>query len=107
MNVLKEREREKEEISKQCAICLDDFEGGQEVMVTPCNHLFHEDCIMPWVTSNGQCPVCRFKICERAENPSSFDNNIANLSPSDLISGELLSIISAMEEAFQLGNRFH
>lgn len=43
----------------RCAICLEDFDTRQEVMVTPCKHMFHEDCIMPWVSSNNRCPVCR------------------------------------------------
>ncbi|RDX60090.1 E3 ubiquitin-protein ligase RNF133, partial [Mucuna pruriens] len=91
---LKEKKGEKDEDGKSCAICLEDFEPNEEVMLTPCNHMFHEDCIVPWLTSKGQCPVCRFVICERGRgNPSPFNNNdIANLEPSNLINGELLSI---------------
>lgn len=101
---LKEKEKEKDEDGKRCAICLEDFEANEEVMLTPCNHMFHEDCIVPWLTSKGQCPICRFVICERERgNASSFNNNdIVNLEPSNLFSGELLSILRAMEEAFQL-----
>lgn len=50
---------------KRCAICLDDFEPMQEVMVTPCNHMFHEDCIVPWLQGHSQCPVCRFSLYEQ------------------------------------------
>ncbi|KAL3636808.1 hypothetical protein CASFOL_019107 [Castilleja foliolosa] len=46
--------------TKRCAVCLDDFESKQFVTITPCNHMFHEDCIVPWVKSQGKCPVCRF-----------------------------------------------
>ncbi|GFP89979.1 ring finger protein 215 [Phtheirospermum japonicum] len=48
--------------TKRCAVCLDDFESKQFVTITPCNHMFHEDCIVPWVKSQGKCPVCRFVI---------------------------------------------
>ncbi|KAL2328026.1 hypothetical protein Fmac_021453 [Flemingia macrophylla] len=101
---LKKNEREKDEDGKSCAICLEDFESNEKVMLTPCNHMFHEDCIVPWLTSKGQCPVCRFVVCERERgNPASFNNNdIANLDTGDLINGELLSILRAMEEAFHL-----
>lgn len=61
MNESKERDSSDDE--KRCAICLEDFDTRQEVMVTPCNHMFHEDCIVPWVKSNGQCPVCRYSFC--------------------------------------------
>lgn len=111
-NALKERERIQQEQSKRCAICLEDFEPKEEVMLTPCQHLFHEDCIVPWITSKGQCPVCRFVICEkvRENNTSSFrDSNTSGIMvPSDLlIAGELLSIFRAMQDAFQLGNGTH
>ena len=50
---------EQNEGRERCAICLEDFEI-EEVLVTPCNHIFHEECIIPWVKSHDQCPVCRF-----------------------------------------------
>nr|XP_043627016.1 putative RING-H2 finger protein ATL71 [Erigeron canadensis] len=50
---------------KKCVICLEDFEVKEVVMVTPCNHMFHEQCILPWVKSHGKCPVCRFSFRER------------------------------------------
>ncbi|KAF7822896.1 E3 ubiquitin-protein ligase DZIP3-like isoform X1 [Senna tora] len=111
-NALNEREREKQEGGKRCAICLEDFEPKEEVVLTPCKHLFHEDCVVPWVTSKGQCPVCRFVIYEKAkENPaSSFNNNnnLAIMAPSDLlIAGELLSIFRVMRDTFHLGNGTH
>lgn len=51
--ILNEREREKEEDGKRCAVCLEDFEPKEMVMVTPCNHMFHEECIVPWVKAMG------------------------------------------------------
>ncbi|PIN18889.1 hypothetical protein CDL12_08434 [Handroanthus impetiginosus] len=47
---------------KRCAVCLDDLESNKFVTVTPCNHMFHEECIVPWVKSQGKCPVCRYVI---------------------------------------------
>ncbi|XP_028761753.1 E3 ubiquitin-protein ligase RNF133-like [Neltuma alba] len=104
-NALKERDREKQERRKRCAICLEDFEPREEVMLTPCKHVFHEDCIVPWLRSKGQCPVCRFVICEEMnEHASSFNDDIAMLGPNDhLIAAELLSIFGAMEQALEMG----
>ncbi|XP_021799904.1 E3 ubiquitin-protein ligase RNF126-like [Prunus avium] len=62
--VVNANEMEKDENGKRCAVCLEDFEPSEEVMLTPCKHMFHEECIVPWVKSNGRCPVCRFAICE-------------------------------------------
>ncbi|XP_075476195.1 uncharacterized protein LOC142517693 [Primulina tabacum] len=41
--------------------CLEDFGTRQFVTSTPCNHMFHEDCIVPWVKSQGKCPICSWK----------------------------------------------
>ncbi|KAJ7981597.1 putative RING/U-box superfamily protein [Quillaja saponaria] len=105
-NALKEREKNKED-GKNCAICLEDFEAGQEVMLTPCNHMFHEDCIVPWVKSQGQCPVCRFTICEKMKpSPPSFNNNNNNgnmAAATDIFSGDFVSVLRAMQ-GFHLDN---
>lgn len=68
-------QRKEHEDTKRCAVCLDDFESGEQVLLTPCNHMFHEDCIIPWVRSHGQCPVCRFAICDRMKHSSAPSNN--------------------------------
>ena len=41
-----------------CSICLDLFSNGDKVMVTPCYHSFHEECLMDWVNTKIR------KICE-------------------------------------------
>jgi uncharacterized protein (DUF2225 family) len=27
--------------------------------ITPCNHLFHDECLQDWTKKNGNCPLCR------------------------------------------------
>ncbi|KAL3821394.1 hypothetical protein ACJIZ3_007299 [Penstemon smallii] len=54
--------KSQDEDGKRCAVCLEDFDTRQFVMLTPCNHMFHEECIVPWMKSQGKCPVCRFVI---------------------------------------------
>ncbi|KAL8510800.1 hypothetical protein ACS0TY_017575 [Phlomoides rotata] len=62
---------------KRCAVCLEDFETRQFVTITPCNHMFHEECIVPWVKSQGKCPVCRFVIAEKSP-PQWSRNDVAS-----------------------------
>ncbi|KAF7144661.1 hypothetical protein RHSIM_Rhsim04G0080700 [Rhododendron simsii] len=62
-NILNEKDKKEDDNDYyRCAICLEDFEPRQEVMVSPCSHVFHGECILPWVKSSSRCPVCRFAI---------------------------------------------
>ena len=43
-----------------CSICLNDFCKGEKVSVLPCGHVFHYQCIVPWLGKQSKvCPVCR------------------------------------------------
>mmetsp|Transcript_29802 Transcript_29802/g.88442 ORF Transcript_29802/g.88442 Transcript_29802/m.88442 type:complete len:535 (+) Transcript_29802:306-1910(+) len=48
-----------------CAICLGEFEKGQLVNCpTKCPHIFHRDCLIPWLVKHGQCPCCRATLLD-------------------------------------------
>ncbi len=60
-------ENNKEEIRKMssehlCSVCKDDYESGQNLIQLPCSHLFHDDCILPWLKERNSCPTCRFEL---------------------------------------------
>lgn len=46
----------------QCAVCMDDFEMGIVVKQMPCKHVYHQDCILPWLELHNSCPVCRYEL---------------------------------------------
>lgn len=33
----------------ECPVCKDDYGLGEHVRQLPCNHLFHDGCIVPWL----------------------------------------------------------
>jgi len=33
-----------------------------EVVAFPCLHLFHSDCLLPWLAQKTTCPTCRFDV---------------------------------------------
>ncbi|KAI5081289.1 hypothetical protein GOP47_0004472 [Adiantum capillus-veneris] len=50
------------ELWSQCPVCKDDFELQAEVQQMPCKHIYHPDCILPWLAQHNSCPICRFEL---------------------------------------------
>jgi len=47
----------------ECSICLGEYEKGDElVSLTPCRHVFHEECISAWTNQNTRCPLCNIDL---------------------------------------------
>ncbi|KAG2464162.1 E3 ubiquitin-protein ligase RNF126 [Polypterus senegalus] len=77
----------------ECPVCKEDYTAGEMVRQLPCNHLFHNDCIVPWLEQHDTCPVCRKSLSGQntATNPpglsgmnySSSSSSSSSSSPSN------------------------
>ncbi|XP_036604758.1 E3 ubiquitin-protein ligase RNF126-like [Trichosurus vulpecula] len=77
----------------ECPVCKDDYTLGENVRQLPCNHLFHDGCIVPWLEQHDTCPVCRKSLSGQntATNPpgltgmnfSSSSSSSSSSSPSN------------------------
>lgn len=45
-----------------CTVCCEHIELTKKGMFMPCGHVYHPDCLMPWLEKNNTCPVCRFEL---------------------------------------------
>ena len=52
----------KQEVLKECQICLDNFKRGCKILQLPCGHHFCAACIHRWLHNHRTCPVCRFEF---------------------------------------------
>jgi hypothetical protein len=46
---------------KECLICLENIEKGDEIIILKCHksHFFHSKCIKKWLKYNVNCPLCK------------------------------------------------
>lgn len=47
--------------TESCPICLSDWVelDGNQLVLSPCGHFFHEHCINEWYRTRFDCPMCR------------------------------------------------
>ena len=62
-NKKKKKRKRGESKSIQCAVCFEKIVNNDpSVMITPCQHYFHDRCLLPWMETRLSCPTCRTKL---------------------------------------------
>lgn len=72
----------------ECAICLSEFEPGDEITMLPCGHYFHfTGCVREWLGNHARtCPTCRADICTNTASSDGLASQSATIATSEDIS---------------------
>ncbi|KAL8167046.1 hypothetical protein V2J09_008545 [Rumex salicifolius] len=61
----------------ECAVCLSEFEDHEILRLLPkCSHVFHPDCVDPWLLSQATCPVCRTALQPSSSSESKASDEV-------------------------------
>ena len=66
----------------ECSVCMDDVKKGDEVVVLPCSHWFHEACAGMWLGEHNTCPICRKGIGQESTTPPANPRRNSSTPPS-------------------------
>lgn len=45
-----------------CAVCMEEFKGGEMLSTLPCFHRFHRKCVERWLKQTPSCPTCKYEL---------------------------------------------
>lgn len=58
---------EQTSVKLRCSICWEHFKEDEMVRQLLCSHIYHDECIFPWLQMHATCPICRSRVRPRSE----------------------------------------
>jgi hypothetical protein len=46
----------------ECSVCKENYKLEDTISIMPCHHVFHNECLLPWLKQHNSCPVCRYEL---------------------------------------------
>ncbi|XP_065703002.1 E3 ubiquitin-protein ligase RNF128 isoform X1 [Patagioenas fasciata] len=62
LRTLKQGDKETGSDGDSCVVCIEPYKPNEVVRILTCNHLFHKNCIDPWLLEHRTCPMCKCDI---------------------------------------------
>ena len=80
-NIINNKENSDNTQEDTCPVCQDKFNENEKCVKIPCGHVYHLDCLLPWLNTNNTCPVCRdvINIEEELNNKEEINKIIINI----------------------------
>lgn len=85
----------------QCSVCWEHFQLKEQVRQLPCTHIYHENCIRPWLELHGTCPICRQNLGGDGEGSSQNEFNQAREDIANIDArGQVASVQNVLRSLF-------
>ncbi|XP_051982889.1 RING finger protein 150a [Xyrauchen texanus] len=62
VRTIRKGDKETESDFDNCAVCIEDYKPNDVIRTLPCRHVFHKNCVDPWLLEHRTCPMCKMNI---------------------------------------------
>lgn len=90
--------------TRQCAVCMCEYEEGDVLRRFKCKHDFHQPCIDNWLLMKAICPVCRTPVYKRDDDGNIIDAGglaVTDEMRDDAMSIDIDNIVNDGESTYQ------
>ncbi|NXA45976.1 RN128 ligase, partial [Nothocercus julius] len=96
LRTLKEGDKETGPDGDSCAVCIELYKPNEVVRILTCNHLFHKNCIDPWLLEHRTCPMCKCDILKALGIEADIEDGAESVQAT--VSSEASNVTSVNEE---------